>query len=109
MISNDDDNNNNNNNNIYNNIYNYNKDGNVLFKDVLNIFYLRLYGVEHMLKDHSDIERENPMPSLYRVLFSISSKGSFICTIPDSIAHITDFCFVLTKVVEHCLEREIAQ
>ena len=42
MTSNDDDNKNNNNtNNNYKNIYNYNKDGNVLFKDVINIFYLR--------------------------------------------------------------------
>ena len=57
MTSNDDDNNNNNNNNIYN----YNKDEHVLFKDALTIFYVRLYGVEHMLKDHSDIERGNPI------------------------------------------------
>ena len=31
-----------------------NKEGNVLFNDVLNTFYLRLYGVRHMVKDHSD-------------------------------------------------------
>ena len=34
------------------------KEGNVLFNDVLNTFYLRLYGVTHMVKDHSDSERE---------------------------------------------------
>ena len=28
--------------------------GNVLFNDALNTFYLRLYGVRHMVKDHSD-------------------------------------------------------
>ena len=28
------------------------KEGNVLFKDALNTFYLRLYGVGHMVKDH---------------------------------------------------------
>ena len=33
------------------------KEGNVLFKDALNTFYLRLYGVGHMVKDHSDSER----------------------------------------------------
>ena len=54
------------------------KEGNVLFNDALNTFYLRLYGVRHMVKDHSDSERENPLPPL----FPISSKGSFICTIP---------------------------
>ena len=35
------------------------KEGNVLFNDALNTFYLRLYyGVGHMVKDHSDSERE---------------------------------------------------
>ena len=28
-------------------------EGNVLFNDALNTFYLRLYGVRHMVKDHS--------------------------------------------------------
>ena len=37
-------------------IYGY-KEGNVLFNDALNTFYLRLYGVGHMVKDHSDSER----------------------------------------------------
>ena len=35
-----------------------NKGGNVLFNDALNTFYLRLYGVGHMVKDHSDSERK---------------------------------------------------
>ena len=56
---------------------------NVLFNDALNTFYLRLYGVRHMVKDHSDSERGNPLPP-HRLLFSISSKGSFICTIPQT-------------------------
>ena len=30
------------------------KEGNVLFNDALNTFYLRLYGIRHMVKDHSD-------------------------------------------------------
>ena len=64
-----------------------------LFNDALNTFYLRLYGVRHMVKDHSDSEKGNPLP-LHRLLFPIRSKGSFICTIP---------------VVDHWLEREIAQ
>ena len=35
------------------------KEGNVLFNDALNTFYLRLYGVRHMVKDHSDSEKGN--------------------------------------------------
>ena len=31
-----------------------------------------------MVKDHSDSERENPLPP-HRLFFPISSKGSFIC------------------------------
>ena len=33
------------------------KEGNVLFNEALNTFYLRLYGVRHMVKDHSNSER----------------------------------------------------
>ena len=33
--------------------------GNVLFNDTLNTFYVRLYGVRHMVKDHSDILQYN--------------------------------------------------
>ena len=58
------------------------KEGNVLFNDALNTFYLRLYGVRHMVKYHSDSEKENPLPP-YRLLFPINSKASFICTIPQ--------------------------
>ena len=57
------------------------EEGHVIFNDALNTFYLRLYGVGHMVKDHPDSERGNPLPS-YGLLFSISSKGSFVCTIP---------------------------
>ena len=59
------------------------KEGNILFNDALNTFYLRLYGVRHMVKNHSDSERGNPLPP-HRLLFPISSKGSFICTIPQT-------------------------
>ena len=34
------------------------KEGNVLFNDALNTVYLRLYGVRHMVKDHSDRREE---------------------------------------------------
>ena len=63
------------------------KEGNVLFNDALNTFYLRLYGVRHMVKDHSDSEKGNPLPP-HRICFTINSKGSFICTIPQTGYHI---------------------
>ena len=34
------------------------KEGNVLFNDALNTFYLRLYGIGHTVKYHSDSERK---------------------------------------------------
>ena len=33
------------------------KEGNVLFNDALNTFYLRLYGIRHIVEDYSDSER----------------------------------------------------
>ena len=44
---------------------------------------LRLYGVGHMVKDHSDSEKGNLLLP-HRLLLSINSKGSFICTIPQT-------------------------
>ena len=63
--------------------YKQRKEGNVLFNDALNRFYLRLYGVRHMVKDHSDSERGNLLPP-HGLLFLFSSKGSFICIIPQT-------------------------
>ena len=77
--------------------------GNVLFNDALNTFYLRLYGVGHMIKDHSDSERGNPLPP-HGLLFPINSNGSFYMHHhTDRIAHTTAF---VTPVVDHWLERE---
>ena len=59
------------------------KEGNVLFNDALNTFYLQLYDIGHMVIDHLDSQRENPLP-LHELLFPISSKGSFICIIPQT-------------------------
>ena len=41
---------------------NQDRERDVLFNDALNTFYLRLYGVRHMVKDHSDSEKGNPLP-----------------------------------------------
>ena len=35
------------------------EEGNILFNDALNTFYLQLYGVRHMVKDHPDSEEGN--------------------------------------------------
>ena len=59
------------------------KEGNVLFNDALNTFYLLLYGIKHMVKNDSDSEKGNLLPP-HRLLFTINSKGSFICTIPQT-------------------------
>ena len=54
-----------------------------LFNDALNSFNLRLYGVRHMVKDHLDSERGNLLLP-HGLLFLINSKGSSICTIPQT-------------------------
>ena len=43
------------------------KEGNVLFNDALNTFYLRLYGVGHMVKYHSDTMELHLAPCIYKV------------------------------------------
>ena len=60
---------------------------NVLFNDALNTFYLQLYGVRHMVMDHSYSQRRNLL-----LVILISSKRSY---------HISAFVNI---VVEHWLE-----
>ena len=48
------------------------RERNVLFNDALNTFYQRLYGVRHMVKDHSDSERGNLLPP-HGLLFPITA------------------------------------
>ena len=43
-----------------------------------------------MVKDHSASERRNPLLPLRGLLFPISSKGSFTCTIPQTGEYITE-------------------
>ena len=62
------------------NIFNYGrKRGNILFNDALNAFYIKLCAL-HTVKDHSDSERGHSPPP-HGLLFPISIKESFICTI----------------------------
>ena len=82
----------------YNPILNVNHEHLKLFYiSIFSEMPVRLYGVTHMVKDHSDSERGNPLPP-HRLLFPISST--------DRIAHTTVF---VIPVVEHWLEREIPQ
>ena len=81
----------------------YRQEGNVLFNDAHNTFYLRLYGVRHMVKDHSDSEKGNPLPP-HGLLFPISSNFFYMHHPTDRITHTMTF---VTPVVEHWLEREI--
>ena len=37
-------------------------EGNIAFNDTFNTFYLWLFDARHMVKDHSDSERGNPLP-----------------------------------------------
>ena len=46
------------------------------------MFYLTTHST-HMVKDLSDSEKGNPLPP-HRLLLSINSKGSFICTIQQT-------------------------
>ena len=46
-------------------------------------FILQLYGIGHVVKDHSDCENVNSLPPLHGLLVLISSKEYFICIIPQ--------------------------
>ena len=67
-------------------------------------FYLRLYDVRHMVKDHSDSEKGNPLlPHRLTLL-----RARVLLYAPSHRQDNTYTTFV-TPVVEHWLEREIAQ
>ena len=53
------------------------KEWNVLFNDALNTCYLRLYGVRHKVKDHSDSERGKPLPP-HGLLFPIREIAQWV-------------------------------
>ena len=86
--------------------YKERKEGNVLFNDALNIFFIYGY-IRYMVKNHSNSERGSLLLPQHGLLFLISNKGVFYIHHPaDRIPHTTSF---VTPVVEHWLEREIAQ
>ena len=76
------------------------KEGNVLFNDALNTFYLWLYVVKHMVKDHSDCERGNlpphtgySFPLAARVLLYASSQRQ------DNTYH--SLCYTMSECSYH--------
>ena len=54
-----------------------------------------------MVKDHSDSEIGNPLPP-HRLLLPINSKGSFICTIPQ-----TGLCYTSRGAVAGTRNRHV--
>ena len=87
------------------------KEGSVLFNDALNTIYLLLYGVGHMVKDHSDSERGNLLLP-HGLLFSINSKGSFICIIPETGSTYHGLCYTSRGALagtrnRQCIEKGI--
>ena len=78
-------------------------EGNTLFNDALNTFHLWLYGIRHMVKDHSDSERVNPLPPK-GYSFRVAARVLLYASSTDRITHTRAFA---TPVVEYWLEREI--
>ena len=78
------------------NYFQLRKEGNILFNDALDTFYLWLYGVRHMGKDHSGSKRGNLLPPPHELLFPFSSKVFLYAPFHR-----------ITPVVEHWLELEI--
>ena len=77
----------------------FRKEGYVSFNDALNTFYVRLYGVRHMVKIAREATRCRHMGYSFQLVL-----GLFYMHHPtDRIAHTTAF---VTPVVEHWLERE---
>ena len=61
----------------------YRKEGNVLFNDALNTFYFTVIWRRTYGKGPLRLMRGNPQPPR-GLLLPINSKGSFICTIPQT-------------------------
>ena len=55
----------------------------MFYLTMLSTHFIYSYMVSDMVKDHSDSERGNLLLP-HGLLFLISSKGSFICTIPQT-------------------------
>ena len=76
------------------------KEGHVLFNEALDTFYLRLYGVRQMVKDHSDSERRNPAAATWATLSDLVTR-----VLLNAPSHRQDSTAFVTPVVEHWLEK----
>ena len=65
-------------------------------------FILRLYGIGHTVKDHSD---RKPTATTWDTLFDYQQRCFYMHHPTDRITYTTAF---VTPVVEHWLEQEIA-
>ena len=65
------------------------RDGNVLFNNALNTFYLRLYGIRHMVNDHSDNERGNLLYCVYMVKVQLDSENGNLLTTVHGLLFVT--------------------
>ena len=65
-------------------------EGMVLFNDALNTFYLRLYGVRHMVKDHLDKGRK-PATAIWATLLDQQQGLFYTHHLTDRIIHATAF------------------
>ena len=70
-------------------------------------FILRLYGHRHIIKNHSEIERRNPLPPHGLFFSGLQQVLFYMHDATNIISHTT--AFVTHRVVEHWLEREIAK
>ena len=66
----------------------------------LTHFFLQLYGIRHMVKDHSDSKRK-PTAATNWATLSINSKSLFVHHPSDRIVHTMT---IVTPVVKHWLE-----
>ena len=78
------------------------KEGNVLINNALSTFYLLLYGIRHMVKDHLAKEET----SFRHIGYSFRLTPMVLLYAPSHsrIAHTMTF---VTPVEEHWLEQEI--
>ena len=72
-------------------------EGNALFHNALNTFYIWLYSVRQLVKDHLTREETCCLPPLHGLLFMINST--------DKIAHTTAF---VKPLLELWLEQAVA-
>ena len=70
------------------------KEGNVLFNDAHNTFHLHLYGVGHMVEDHSDSETFFPLAARHFLYAPFHRQDS------------TYYGFLATPAVEHWLKEK---